>query len=192
VATFSRPLGRFPFLASVSGVNIAILVTVLLALSFRPSGGGHLAVLIVVGALQAIWLVLHARRFSDAGYGKGWPVAMFILVFATFALSYLTMAALWSSPDVQREAFRTAGGISGGGMVDHVETNTLVVESGRAIASFIGVTGAVVLSGFLMLCLGFVAFVSGCFSLVALALPGGRARQHVPPIVPSLPFRPTR
>jgi hypothetical protein len=175
VLSMSRPMGRLPFLLGISGLNVAILCAVLLAVAFRPTGGGHLAVLIGVGGLQFAWMVLHVRRFLDAGHGRGIPVAAFLLCFAVFAVGYLVLASLWASPEVQREAFRTAGGLSGSGAVNHLETIPLFIESGRLIASTLGAASALVLSGMILLGFGLTAFISGCFSIVAALLPGGRS-----------------
>jgi hypothetical protein len=176
VLSMSRPMGRLPFLIAISGMNIVILLTVLFGLAFRPTGGGHLAVLIVVGGLQYVWMTLHARRFLDAGHGPAVPIMAFLLCFAAFAAGYLFLAALWASPEVQREAFRTAGGITGSGaIVGHEETIQFLVDGGRIIAASFGVAGAVVLSGFILLGFGIIAVVSGCFSIIAAALPSGRA-----------------
>ena len=103
---------------------------------------------------------------------------MFLLCFGAFAVGYLCLAALWASPEVQREAFRTAGGITGSGaVVGHEETIQFLVDGGRIIAASFGVAGAVVLSGFILLGFGIIAFVSGCFSVIAAVLPTGRAAQ---------------
>jgi hypothetical protein len=171
VLSMMRPMGRLSFLLSISGVNIAVLIAVLLSLTFRPSGGGHLAVLIVVGSLQWLWMTLHIRRFADAGRGPGWSIAMFLLCFGVFTVGYGMMAALWSSPEIQQEAFRTGGGIAANGAVSHVETSAMLVEAGRIIASMVGLGGALVLSGMIVFALGAVAFISGCFSMIALLLP---------------------
>jgi hypothetical protein len=182
VLSMSRPMGRLPFMIAISGMNIVILLSVLLALAWRPTGGGHLAVLIAVGSLQFIWMTLHARRFLDAGKGPGFSIAMFLLCFGAFALGYIILASLWASPEVQREAFRTAGGLTGNGVMDsHLETSMFLVDSGRMIASSIGVAAAAVLSGMILVGLGLVAFIGGCFSLIALLLPGGRAAERMVP-----------
>ncbi len=173
-----RPIGRLPFLIAISGMNSVILLTILLALAFRPTGGGHLAVLIIVGGLQYVWMTLHARRFFDAGHGPAAPIIMFLLCFGAFAAGYLFLAALWASPEVQREAFRTAGGITGSGaVVSHEESIQFLVDGGRMIAASFGVAGAVVLSGFILLGFGIIAFVSGCFSVISVVLPTGRAAR---------------
>jgi hypothetical protein len=172
--SLSRPLGRLGFLALVTPVNIVIFLAASAAIAVRPTGGGHLAVLIVVGALQAFWFILHARRFADAGRGRFWPFIAFLTCFGSFALGYLIMAALWSSPEVQREAFKTAGALAGGGLADHIETNTAVIEVGQAIASLFGAAGAVILSGLVITGLASVSFLSFVFSCVALTLSGQR------------------
>jgi hypothetical protein len=176
VLSTTKPLGRFAFIVQVSLLNTVILLGALIALTFQPSGGGHLAVLIVVGALQYVWFVLHGRRFGDAGRGLFWPGLFGLSCFITFALGYLLIAALWSSPEVQAEAFRTGGGLAAG-TVRHIETNPLVIESGRVITSFFGTAGALVLSGLAITAMGLMAFISGGFSLIAFVLPGGRARE---------------
>jgi hypothetical protein len=178
VLSVSRPLGRVPFLLGVSGLNIIILFAVVASLAFRPTGGGHLAVLIVVGGLQYVWMTLHARRFLDAGHGPVVPIVMFLICLGVFLAGYLTLASLWASPEVQREAFRTAGGITGSGaVVGHEETLQFLVDGGRIIAASFGVAGAVVLSGFVLIGLAITAFVSGCFSVISAVLPTERAVQ---------------
>jgi hypothetical protein len=172
------PLGRLAFFSQVSLLNIVILIAALLALTFQPSGGGHLAVLIVVGALQYVWFVLHGRRFRDAGRGLYWPRLMGLASFASFALGYLLIAVLWSSPEVQAEAFRTGGGLASG-TARHIETNPLVIESGRAITSFFGTAGALVLSGLAVAGMVLVAIAGGVFSVASLILPGVRAPVEV-------------
>jgi hypothetical protein len=173
-----RPLGRLPFLVGVSGLNIIILFAVAVSLAFRPTGAGHLAVLITVAGLQYVWMTLHARRFLDAGRGPTVPILMFLLCLGVFAIGYLTLASLWASPEVQREAFRTAGGITGSGVVaGREETLQFLVDGGRIIAASIGLAGAVVLSGFILIGLAITAFVSGCFSIISAVLPTARAGQ---------------
>jgi hypothetical protein len=167
----TKPLGRIPFLAGITALNSVILLAVILAFSFRPSGAGHGAALVIVGALQALWLVLHSRRFADAGRTKTWPLLMTLLCFGSFAIGYMITAALWSSPEIQQEAFRTAGGIAGAGPIAHHESNALIIEGGRIIAGFLGAAGAVVLSGLVVTALGGVAMLSGAFSVFALLLP---------------------
>ncbi len=172
--SLSKPLGRLGFLALVTPVNILIFMAASAAIAFRPTGGGHLAVIIVVGALQAVWFTLHARRFADAGRGVFWPLMAFLSCFGSFVLGYMIMAALWSSPEIQREAFKTAGALAGGGLADHVETNAILIEGGRAIASMFGAAGAVILSGLVVTGLAIVSFLSFVFSCVALVLSGQR------------------
>jgi hypothetical protein len=176
MTSMTQPLGRARFFVGVSLINIIILIAVATALTFRPAGGGHLAVLIVVGALQAVWFVLHSRRFADSGRGFGWPLVMSLICFGSFAFGYLIMAALWSSPDIQREAFRTAGGLAGGGMVDHIETSALIISGGQLIGSMFGFAGGVIISGLVIVAMGLVSLVSVGFSLFALILSGGAAR----------------
>jgi hypothetical protein len=178
VLSMSRPMGRLPFLVGVSGLNIIILFAVAASLAFRPTGAGHLAVLIVVVGLQYAWMTMHARRFLDSGRGPAVPILMFLLCLGVFITGYLTLASLWASPEVQREAFRTAGGITGSGViVSHEETLQFLVDGGRIIAASFGVAGAVVLSGFVLIGLAITAFVSGCFSIISAVLPTGRAGQ---------------
>ena len=167
----AKPLGRIPFLASVMALNTAILFAVTVAFWLRPSGSGHMAALVIVGALQALWLVLHSRRFADAGRPKTWPVLMTLLCFGSFAIGYMIMAALWSSPEIQQEAFRTAGRVTGDGLPTHLESNALIIEGGRAITGLLGAAGAVVLSGVVVTALACVAVISGGFSLFATLLP---------------------
>ncbi|MCA3565601.1 MAG: hypothetical protein IOC90_14435 [Methylocystis sp.] len=179
MSLIARPMGRIPFFATVSILNTVILFAVITSLGLRPAGAGHAAVLIIVGTLQAIWFVLHARRFNDAGKSAFWPVVVTGLAFAGFALGYLVLAALWSSPEYQREAFRTAGGIA-----DHVESNPGLIEAGRLMVDLIGIAGALFLSGAIWLGMGLIALICGFFSLFALVLPGGRTRVQAVPHLP--------
>jgi uncharacterized membrane protein YhaH (DUF805 family) len=174
--SWTKPLGRIPFFAGVTALNTAILFAVIVAFSLRPSGSGHMAALVIVGALQALWLVLHSRRFADANRPKTWPLLMTLFCFGSFAIGYMIMAALWSSPEIQQEAFRTAGGITGAGPHAHLESNALIIEGGRVIAKLLGAAGAVVLSGVVVTALACVAAISGGFSLFALVLPSGMQR----------------
>jgi hypothetical protein len=183
MSSLSKPIGRLKFLAFVTPVNIAIFIAATSALAFRPTGGGHLAVLIVVGALQAIWFSLHSKRFADAGRGPLWPLTAFAICFVTFTVGYLIMAALWSSPEIQREAFRTGGKVVDGGYVDHIETNLLLLELGRSFASILGSAGAVILSGLVVSGMAVVSVFSFIFSCVALLLPSQRAVAAVQKIV---------
>jgi hypothetical protein len=178
--SLSKPIGRLKFLALLTPVNIAIFVAASSALAFRPTGGGHLAVLIVVGALQALWFLLHSKRFADAGRGRVWPIAAFAICFLTFALGYVIMAALWSSPEIQREAFRTGGKVVDGGFVEHIETNPLLLELGRNFKTMLGSAGAVILSGLVVSGMAIVSIMSFIFSCVALVLPHDIAAQTSP------------
>jgi hypothetical protein len=180
-------MGRIPFFAAVSVLNTVILFAVITSLGLRPAGAGHAAVLIIVGTLQAAWFILHARRFSDSGKSAFWPAVLTGLAFASFALGYLVLAALWSSPEYQREAFRTAGGI-----VDHVESNPGLIEAGRLIMGLMGAAGALFLSGAIWLGMGLIALICGFFSLFALVLPGGRSGPQVVPRVPEIARQPAR
>lgn len=175
----SRPLGRLPFFGGLSAVNTAILVAATAALTILPAGAGHVAVIVVVGGLQAVWFALHARRFADAGHGPGWPLGMTLALFAIFAGGYLLVASLWSVPEVQQEAFRTAGGI-GGGRHAYVETSEAIIAAGRALASVMGAAGAVLFTGVAVFVMGLAAAVSAVFSIVALALPSRRIEPAPP------------
>jgi hypothetical protein len=170
VFSLTRPLGRLKFLFGVTGVNIALGLVVLVALTFRPSGAGHLAVIILVAALQIVWMTLHARRFADAGRGPLGSIVVFLFGLAVFVVGYLIFAALWSSPEVQREAFRTAGGLGGSVLPLHIETNPLVLDAGRALAGWFGAAGAVVLSGVILFGFAATAMLAGAFTLFALVL----------------------
>lgn len=178
--SLSRPLGRLSFFAGLCAVNTAIIVTAGIALAMLPASGAGMALLVVMTALQAVWLVLHARRFADAGRGPGWPLAFALTGFAVFAVGYLVSASLWSVPEVQQEAFRTAGGI-GGGLRDTVETNPLLLDAGRALASILGAAGAVVVTGLIFILFLIVAAASAVFSTVALILPS-RMSWSAPPL----------
>ncbi len=179
--SIARPLGRIPFFMIVSVLNTVILLAVITSLGLRPAGAGHLAVLILGGTLQSAWFVLHARRFADAGKEATWPAFVTIMAFVTFALGYLVLAALWSSPEYQREAFRTAGSLA-----DHVESNTGLIEAGRLMVDLMGIAGALVLGGAIWFGMGLVALICGFFSLFALVLPGGRTRIQVVPHLPQV------
>jgi len=179
VFQLSRPLARLPFFAGLCAMNAAIIVSASAALTILPSGAGHLAVLTVMGALHAGWFLLHARRFADAGRSAVWPFGVTLAGFSSFAVGYLLIAALWSVPEVQEAAFRTAGGV-GGGYSAHVETNQLVIDAGRAVAALLGAAGSLLVTGIVAASLAIVAAFSAAFSIVSLLLPGGRA-QPAPP-----------
>jgi hypothetical protein len=165
--SLNRPLGRIPFVIGTSFVDSVLLLATLLAFAFMPSGNGHIGVLIIMAALMGWWFSLHARRFATSGYGFGWPLVVASAGFLTFAMAYGVNAALWSVPDVQQEAFRTGGT----DFTRHVETSAALLGLGRWFAAWIGVAGALVLSGFMAILMGLVAFLSGVFSFVALVLP---------------------
>jgi hypothetical protein len=167
-----RPLGRLPFLAGLTFVNTAMLIAAATSLTFLPTGGGHLAVLVVMGALHTWWFILHARRFADSSRSAGLPLGVAAAMFAIFAGGYLLIAALWSVPEVQQEAFRTGGGI--GARHAAVETNEALIAAGRALASALGVAQAVLLTGAAVILMGFAAFVAGVFSIVTLLMPARR------------------
>jgi hypothetical protein len=177
VFALARPIGRIKFLAAVTGVNMALGLVILVALTFRPSGGGHLAVVILVAALQFLWMTLHARRFADAGRGPVPAIVVFVFGLMVFVVGYLIFAALWSSPEVQREAFRTAGGLGGSNMPIHIESNPLVLEAGRALAGWFGAAGAVVLSGVILFGFATTAMLAGAFTLFALVLSQQASKQ---------------
>jgi hypothetical protein len=165
--SLTRPLGRVPFILGVSLANSALLLVILLSFAFLPSGAGHIAVLVIVGALMGWWFSLHARRFATAGRSVGWPAMVAAVCFLTFAVSYLTIAALWSVPDVQQAAFRTGGS----DYTRHVESWAVVSETGRWLAGWLGATTAVLFSGFLAMVMSVVALASAFFSVIALVLP---------------------
>jgi hypothetical protein len=177
--SLSRPLGRIPFVLGVGVANSALVLATLLSFAFLPSGAGHVAVFIMMGALMWWWFSLHARRFAGAGRSLFWPGAMAAVAFGTFVLSYGIVAALWSVPEVQQEAFRTGGS----DYTRHVETSAALVEFGRWTMGWIGAAGAVVLSGALAVGMGLVACLTGIVSFAALLLPSGSAQ------VASDPFR---
>jgi hypothetical protein len=171
-----RPLDRIPFALGVTVANSAILLAILLSFAFLPSGAGHLAVFVIVGALMWWWFALHARRFRAAGRGFAWPALAAAGCFLTFAVSYGLIAALWSVPEVQQEAFRTGGS----DYTRHVETWTELAMFGRWMAGWFGAATAIVISGLLATIMGLVALASGVFSMIAMLLPsqalmGGRA-----------------
>ncbi len=176
--TLSRPLGRLPFLAGLSAVNILLAMTATLALTLLPASGFSTAAVVVVTALQGAWLVLHARRFADAGRGPGWPISFAATGFAVFLLGYLISASLWSVPEVQQEAFRTAGGI--GTVRNAVAVNPLLGDFGRAMASVLGAAGALIVTGLVAIAMLLLAGASVVFSSIALLLPSGYARSAPP------------
>jgi hypothetical protein len=173
VFQLGKPMNRWQFAATTIPLNGVIAFAALVALAFRPVGAGHIAVLVVVGALQYVWFVLHARRFADAGKRLWLPSLAFAACFLTFAVSYLILAALWSSPDIQREVFRTGGGIGSYDPSSHIETLGSVIAIGQSMLSLFGAAGSAVLSGFIILMLGLVALGAGVFSVVAFILPSG-------------------
>jgi hypothetical protein len=58
-----------------------------------------------------------------------------------------------------------------GGLVDHIETNALLIEAGRSFVSILGSAGAVILSGLIVSGMAVVSVMSFIFSCVALVLP---------------------
>jgi hypothetical protein len=165
----ARPLDRIRFVLGVTVANSAILLASLLSFVFLPSGAGHIAVLVVMAALIWWWFSLHARRFAGAGRGLFWPGAMAFTGFASFALSYGIIAALWSVPEVQQEAFRTGGT----DYTRHVETSAALIGLGRFVAGWVGAAGAVIIAGFLAVVMGVFALSSGFVSLAALLMTSG-------------------
>ncbi len=179
--TLSRPLGRLPFLAGLSVVNIAIAAAATLALTLLPASGFSMAALVIVAALQGAWLVLHARRFADSGRGPAWPVLFGLLCFGVFLFGYVISASLWSVPEVREEAFRTAGGI-GGSARNIEETYLWIASTGRSLVEFLGAATALVVTGLVAILFLVVAAISAVFSTVTLMLSGGRSAS-----VPALP-----
>jgi hypothetical protein len=179
----ARPLGRIGFLLWLTPVNTMLFVVVSFALFLHPTGAGHIATLIVVAALLYWWFSLHARRFADAGKGPGAAALMAAVGFGSFALGHLVMAALWATPEVKAEAFRTGGGMGGGmgGVMDHVETLPFLIDGGKAITAALGVAGSLALSGAVLVALGLVSAAGAAFSVYALLLAGGR---RSPPALP--------
>lgn len=171
----SRPLDRVRFVLGVAVANSAILLASLTSFAFLPSGSGHIAVLILMGALIWWWFSLHARRFVGAGRGTFWPAATALIGFGVFALCYTIIAALWSVPEVQQEAFRTGGS----DYTRHVETNAAIIGLGRWFAAWVGAAGAILLSGFLAVVMGVVALATGFVSLAGLLM-GSGARTALP------------
>jgi hypothetical protein len=169
VFALSRPLDRIRFVLGVTVANSALLLASLLSFAFLPSGAGHIAVLVIMAALIWWWFSLHARRFVAAGRGLFWPAAMALVGFGSFALSYTLIAALWSVPEVQIEAFRTGGS----DYTKHVETSAALIGMGRLFAGWVGAAGAIVFAGFLAVVMGFVALASGFVSLAALLMSSG-------------------
>jgi hypothetical protein len=178
----ARPLGRIGFLIWLTPVNTVLFIVTGFALFLHPTGAGHIATLIIVAALIYWWFMLHARRFADAGKGSGAAGLMAIVGFASFALGHLIMAALWATPEVKAEAFRTGGGIGGSGVMDHVETLPFLIDGGKAITAAIGVAGSLALSGAVLIVLGLVSAAGLAFSFYTLLLSGGR---RLPPVLPS-------
>ncbi len=176
--TLSRPLGRLPFIAGLSVVNIAIAASAALALTLLPASGFSMAAVVIVAALQAAWLVLHARRFADAGRGASWPIIAALACFGVFFVGYVISASLWSVPEVQQEAFRTAGGI--GSARVPVEVNPVIADAGRALASVLGAAGALIVTGLIAVIMFLVAGVSVVFSTVTLLLPARTDRSPLP------------
>ncbi|MGL4242893.1 MAG: hypothetical protein ACRCTI_17405 [Beijerinckiaceae bacterium] len=174
--SLGRPLDRIPFVFGVTAANSAILLAVLLSFAFLPTGAGHIAVMIVVGALMWWWFALHARRFASAGQGIGWPVMAGLTCFLTFAVSYAIIAALWSVPEVQQEAFRTGGS----DYTKHIETSAALVGFGRWMTGWVGAASSVVIAGLLATLMSLVALASGVFSFVAMLLPNRSSATFAP------------
>jgi hypothetical protein len=171
----SRPLDRIRFVLGVAVANSAILLVGLASFAFLPIGAGHIAVFVIMAALIWWWFSLHARRFTGAGRGLFWPAAMAIAGFATFALSYTLIAALWSVPEVQQEAFRTGGS----DYTKHIETSAALLGLGRWFAGWVGTAGAILFAGFLAVVMGFVALMTGFVSFAALLMSSG-GKQMLP------------
>jgi hypothetical protein len=166
--SLSAPLGRIGFAGGVGAANTAMFVVALVSFGFLPSGAGHIAVLVVMGALMAWWFSLHARRFATTGRGAAWPGVMTAVAYLTFAISYVIIAALWSVPEVQQEAFRTGGG----DYRQHKETIEALATLGRWLADGVGAASAIVMTGLLAMLMVAVSIMAGVFSLVTLFLPG--------------------
>jgi hypothetical protein len=174
----SRPIGRIPFVLGVGAANSLILLAALISFAFLPSGAGHVAVLVIMAALIFWWFSLHARRFVGAGRGVAAPAAMAIVSFATFAVSYAAIAALWSVPEVQQEAFRTGGS----DYTRHVETSAALVALGRWFAGWVGAAGALMVAGFLAVLMGVVALSTTIVTFIALLLPSSGGSLPVRPV----------
>jgi hypothetical protein len=170
MSALSRPLDRIRFVLGVAVANSAMLLTSLLSFAFLPSGAGHIAVLVIMAALIWWWFSLHARRFVGAGRGLFWPGSMALIGFATFALSYTIIAALWSVPEVQQEAFRTGGN----DYTKHIETSAALLGLGRWVAGWVGAAGAILLAGFLAMVMGLVALTAGFVTLAGLLMSSAR------------------
>lgn len=171
--SLNQPIGRVPFALGVGAANSLILFAILIVFAFMPSGTGHVAVLVLIAALMAWWFSLHARRFAGAGRSLVWPLVMVLVCYGTFAISYGIIAALWSVPEVQQEAFRTGGSDH----TRHVETSAVVIGLGKWLAGVAGAAGALALTGVLALLMALVAMVSGVVSVIALVLP---SRSNLP------------
>lgn len=158
------PLGRLPFLFAVTGVNVVGGLVALLVLALRPSGNGHYGVLLVYGGLFWAWYVLHARRRLDAGLSQGWARGMALAIFIGFALGYMTLASLWSVPEVREEAFRTGGTLG----ALPLETNALVREAGLGLYGLMGLAGALLLVGLTTMGMLGLSLASFAFTMVTL------------------------
>jgi hypothetical protein len=169
--SLARPLGRIPFVVGVAAANSAMVLATLVSFVFLPSGAGHIAVLLIMAALVWWWFSLHARRFAGAGKGRFWPGAMALIGYGAFAASYTLIAALWSVPEVQQEAFRTGGN----DYTRHVETSAALIGLGRLLAGWAGAAGAIVLASIMGVVMSLTALASGFVSFAALVMPSGSA-----------------
>jgi uncharacterized membrane protein YhaH (DUF805 family) len=178
-------LARIPFLLAVTAVNTAAIAIWLATLFIQPKGAGHYVAIGLFALVHWLWFAAHARRLADAGK----PVALAALaaggLFVAFLLTYLVMAGLSATPEVQREAFRT-----GGSLDTTPETSMLVNAFGHFLLGWVGaaagwfIAGAMVIGQML---LGGASWVFTMLCLLPRSRPGGPGPQLS--AVPRFAFR---
>jgi hypothetical protein len=89
-------------------------------------------------------------------------------IFVAFLISYLVMAGLSATPEVQREAFRT-----GGSLDTTPETSLLVSAFGGLLLGWVGAAAGWFIAGAMVIGQAMLGIASGLFSLVCL-IPGSR------------------
>lgn len=178
-------LARIPFLLTISAVNTAAIGIWLATLFIQPKGAGHYLAIGLFATVHWLWFAAHARRLADAGK----PVALAALaaggLFAAFLLSYLVMAGLSATPEVQREAFRT-----GGSLDTTPETSMLVNAFGHFMLGWVGAAAGWFIAGAMVIGQMMLGGASWIFTLLCL-LPGSRpgSRGAMPPVAPRFALR---
>lgn len=162
-------MGRLPFFITVSAVNTVAVAVWLATLFLQPKGGGHYVALALFALVHWLWFAAHARRLADAGKPRGLAALAAGGLFVAFLISYLVVAGLSATPEVQREAFRT-----GGSLDTTPETSMLVNAFGGLMLGWVGAAAGWFITGAMVVGQMMLAGVSGVFSMVCL-IPGSKA-----------------